>query len=96
MKITSVNVIECKPNVMGKVVCVRINTDTEIYGYGEVGLSYGVAHYAAVGIARDYGQLIIGMDPLKPELIWETIFRSTFWGMGGGTVITSPDSEPPG
>ena len=28
MKITSVNVIECKPNVMGKVVCVRINTDT--------------------------------------------------------------------
>ena len=89
MKITSVNVIECKPNVMGKVVCVRINTDTEIYGYGEVGLSYGVAHYAAVGIARDYGQLIIGMDPLKPELIWETIFRSTFWGMGGGTVINA-------
>ena len=27
MKITSVNVIECKPNVMGKVICVRINTD---------------------------------------------------------------------
>lgn len=37
MKITSVQVIECKPNVMGKVICVRINTDCkEIYGYGEV------------------------------------------------------------
>ncbi len=90
MKITSVDVIECKPNVMGKVVCVRVNTDCkEIYGYGEVGLSYGVAHYAAVGIARDYGQLIVGMDPLKPERIWETLFRSTFWGMGGGTVINA-------
>ena len=90
MKITSVDVIECKPNVMGKVVCVRINTDCEdIYGYGEVGLSYGTAHYAAVGIARDYGQYIIGRDPLKPEAIWESIFRSTFWGMGGGTVINA-------
>lgn len=90
MKITSVDVIECKPNVMGKVVCVRINTEfPEIYGYGEVGLSYGTAHYAAVGIARDYGQFIIGMDPLKPEKIREAIFRNTFWGMGGGTVISA-------
>ena len=90
MKITSVNVIECKPNVMGKVICVRINTDhKDIYGYGEVGLSYGKAHYAGVGIARDFGELIVGMDPLKPELIWETIFRTTFWGLGGGTVINA-------
>ena len=82
MKITSVNVIECKPNVMGKVICVRINTDCkDIYGYGEVGLSYGKAHHAGVGIARDFGEIIVGMDPLKPELVWETIFRSTFWGI---------------
>ena len=75
---------------MGKVICVRINTDhKDIYGYGEVGLSYGKAHYAGVGIARDFGELIVGMDPLKPELIWETIFRTTFWGMGGGTVINA-------
>ena len=66
MKITSVNVIECKPNVMGKVICVRINTDCkDIYGYGEVGLSYGKAHHAGVGIARDFGEIIVGMDPLK-------------------------------
>lgn len=90
MKITSVDVIECKANVMGKVICVRINTDHKgIYGYGEVGLSYGKAHYAGVGIARDFGELIVGMDPMKPELIWETIFRTTFWGLGGGTVINA-------
>ena len=89
MKVTSVDVIECKPNVMGAVICVRVNTDAGISGFGEVGLSYGKAHYAGVGIARDFGALIIGKDPMKIESIWEMIFRSTFWGMGGGTVINA-------
>ena len=90
MKITSVDVIECKPNVMGAVICVRVNTDyKDIYGYGEVGVSYGKAHHAGVGIARDFGQLIVGMDPMKAESIWEMLFRTTFWGMGGGTIINA-------
>lgn len=89
MKITSVDVYELKPNIMGAVICVRINTDEGISGFGEVGLSYGKAHYAGVGIARDFGQLIIGMDPRNNEAIWEHIFRTTFWGMGGGTVINA-------
>ena len=74
---------------MGGVICVRINTDKGISGFGEVGLSYGKAHYAGVGIARDFGALLIGMDPMKIEAIWEHIFRTTFWGMGGGTVINA-------
>ena len=89
MKITSVDVIECKPNVMGSVICVKINTDKGISGFGEVGLSYGKAHYAGVGIARDFGALIVGKDPMKIESIWEMIFRTTFWGLGGGTVINA-------
>ena len=32
---------------------------------------------------------IIGEDPLNIEKIWETIFRKTFWGMGGGTVVNA-------
>ncbi len=89
MKITSIDVFELNPNVMGGVICVRINTDKGISGFGEVGLSYGKAHYAGVGIARDFGALLIGMDPMKIEAIWEHIFRTTFWGMGGGTVINA-------
>ena len=73
MKITSVDVFVCKPNIMGKVVCVRVNTDEGISGFGEVGLSYGKAHDAAVGIARDYAELIIGMDPMKIEKIWTSM-----------------------
>lgn len=90
MKIVSVDVIECAPTSMGdKIICMRINTDEGITGYGEVGLAYGKAHYAGVGIARDYAEVLIGKDPLNTELIWETLFRSTFWGMGSGAVINA-------
>jgi len=40
-----------------------------------------------VGICRDFCQIVIGMDPLNSEKIWDTLHRSTFWGQGGGTVI---------
>ena len=92
MKITSIDVFDfakclnyedCAP------VCIRINTDEGISGFGEVGLAYGNAHNAGVWIVKDFGQLIIGMDPLNSEAIREKLFRTTFWGMGGGTVINA-------
>lgn len=92
MKITSIDVYDfakclyyedCAP------ICIRINTDAGICGFGEVGLAYGNAHYAGVGIIKDFGKLIIGMDPLNSEAIREKLFRTTFWGMGGGTVINA-------
>ena len=89
MKITSVDVFEIKPMNTGAPVVMRVNTDAGISGFGEVGLAYGKAHNAAVGIARDFGQLLVGRDPMKIEEIWENIFRTTFWGMGGGTVINA-------
>lgn len=92
MKITSIDVYDfskclnyddCAP------ICIRINTDEGISGFGEVGLAYGDAHYAGVVIVRDFGSLIIGMDPLRIDAIREKLFRTTFWGMGGGTVINA-------
>ncbi len=89
MKITSVDVFELQPVVRkaAKIIAIRVNTDKGISGFGEVGLAYGQAHYAGIGIARDMAQKIIGMDPMKIEAIWEKLFRTTFWGMGGGAVI---------
>lgn len=92
MKIVSIDVFDfakclnyedCAP------ICIRINTDEGICGFGEVGLAYGNAHYAGIGIIKDFGKLIIGMDPLNSEEIREKLFRTTFWGMGGGTVINA-------
>lgn len=68
-------------------VLVRINTDEGISGWGEAGLAYGKGWRAGLGMVQDFAEVIIGEDPMNVEKIWEKIFRKTFWGMGGGTVV---------
>ncbi|MEL7647255.1 MAG: mandelate racemase/muconate lactonizing enzyme family protein [Sedimentibacter sp.] len=94
MKITSVDIIKAptKDSTSGykwNPVFVRINTDEGISGFGEVGLAYANASQAGFGMAVDFAKLIIGMDPMNNEEIWNKLHRTTFWGMGGGTVIFS-------
>ena len=88
MKITSV---ECylAGGGLGGFVTVKVNTDEGISGFGEAGLAYGKSSEAAWGQCQDFGKLVIGMDPFDTEKIWEHLHRHTFWGMGGGVVITS-------
>lgn len=38
---------------------------------------------------RDLATLIIGMDPLDNEVIWDKLYKSTFWGQNGGPVVFS-------
>ncbi|MBS4959649.1 MAG: mandelate racemase/muconate lactonizing enzyme family protein [Clostridiales bacterium] len=92
MKIVSIDVFDfakCLDYEDCAPICIRINTDEGICGFGEVGLAYGNAHHAGVAIIKDFGQLILGMDPLNAEAIREKLFRTTFWGMGGGTIISA-------
>lgn len=93
MKITSIDII--KAHTGGRAsdgtwwnpIFLKVNTDEGITGYGEIGLAYSDAINAAVGICKDFCQIIIGMDPMNNEKIWDVLHRSTFWGQGGGTVI---------
>lgn len=93
MKITSVEIFDCEVNrkdpkmASFNPVLIRINTDEGISGIGEVGLAYGSASKAAVGIVRDLAKQVIGKDPMRVEALWESLFRGTFWGMGGGPVV---------
>ena len=93
MKIVSVDVMQVPSGNAGasrgdwSPVIVRINTDEGISGFGEVGLAYGKGWRAGLGMVQDFAEVIIGEDPMNIEQIWETIFRKTFWGMGGGTVV---------
>ncbi|MCO4863797.1 mandelate racemase/muconate lactonizing enzyme family protein [Cupriavidus sp. WGlv3] len=93
MKITKVEIFDCEVNrkdaSMAKFnpVLLRVHTDAGISGIGEVGLAYGAGAKAAVGILRDFASFIIGRDPMKVEAIWELLFRTTYWGAGGGPVI---------
>jgi galactonate dehydratase len=70
-------------------VTMKVNTDAGVYGWGEAGLAYGNCSEAAFGQCQDFAKLIIGMDPFNTEEIWEHLHRHTFWGMGGGVVVTS-------
>ena len=89
MKITQVDImtphIEERP--MWRPILCRIYTDEGIYGDGEAALAYGIASPAAAGMIRDLATLIIGMDPLDSEVIWDKLYKATFWGQNGGPVV---------
>ena len=92
MKITKVDILHCKTRLKGGVwrpILIRIHTDAGIYGDGEAALAYGEAQFAAVGIVKNFARMIIGMDPLDHEIIWDKLYRSTFWGQNGGPVINA-------
>ena len=56
----------------------RIYTDEGIYGDGEAALSYGGTRNAAFGIMKDLAPMLIGMDPLDNEVIWQKMYRHCF------------------
>lgn len=91
MKITQVEIfhVHRRPQSGQRPILVKISTDEGIYGLGEAGMAYGKGGSGAVGTIKDFASLIIGEDPFATEKIWETFFKHTFWGQGGGTVIFS-------
>lgn len=91
MKITKVEVfrLPTSNSKMNSPIGCRIHTDAGIFGDGEAGMAYGVGGSAAFGMVCDLAELIIGMDPLQTELIWETLHKKTFWGQNGGAVVYS-------
>ncbi len=92
MKITSVDVYVLDAGAQRgnrHPICCRIHTDEGIFGDGEAGMAYGFGYTAAYGMVIDLARRIIGMDPMKIELIWEKLFKESFWGQGGGVVFFS-------
>ena len=89
MKITHIDIMtpHIQENPMWRPILCRIHTDEGIYGDGEAALAYGIASPAAAGMIRDLATLIIGMDPLDSEVIWDKLYKSTFWGQNGGPVV---------
>lgn len=89
MKITSVDIflLNSEEKMAMHPVIVRVNTDEGISGFGEAALSYGNAANGGFGQIKDFAESIIGWCPFKNEAIWDHLYRDTFWGQGGGTVI---------
>lgn len=89
MKITSIEIIEPRPvNGMRIVIC-KVNSDEDVYGYGEIGVAIGVGATAAKEVIKDIAPMIFGMNPLYNDVIWEKLYKQTFWGVGNGAIIMS-------
>ncbi len=87
MKITSVDVISLKGKGLDmKPAICRVNTDEGIYGYGEAGVAIVTGGVAAYELMKDFSRRIIGMNPLDHEVIWEDLFKNTFWAQGNGAI----------
>jgi len=89
MKITSVDVIELKQTFGMQLVAVRVHCDEGIYGLGEIGVAIGDGGYATTKIIAALSRMILGMNPLENDVIWETMYRKNFWAIGGGGFIIS-------
>lgn len=89
MKITSMEILKLKipeGTQIRPVIC-KINTDEGIYGLGEASVAIVTGAYAAAEMMKDLSRFIIGENPLQHELIWERLFKQSFWGKGNGGVV---------
>ena len=68
------------------MIC-RIHTDEGLYGDGEAAPCYGNAAPGVYGQLAEFASLIIGLDPLDNEVIWDKLYRQTFWGQNGGPMV---------
>jgi L-alanine-DL-glutamate epimerase-like enolase superfamily enzyme len=89
MKIERIEVIalEKDPGCLSRPVLCRITTGEGISGLGEAGVAIGTGAPAAFEQIKDLAPMILGMDPLCHELIWEKMFRQSFWAQGNGAIV---------
>jgi hypothetical protein len=97
LKITKIDVFQVSSpdNPVWRPVLCRVYTDKGIYGDGEAAMAYGVASAGAFGMVQELANLVIGMNPLENEVIWQKMYRSTFWGQNGGGVFTAAMNNTP-
>lgn len=88
MKIRKIDLLLANPVEDGwRPAFCRIYTDTGIFGDGEVALSYGSARLAAFSEMQELAPMLIGMNPLAHEVIWEKLYHNSFFGLNAGPVI---------
>ena len=88
MKITKIDLLYSQPVEDGwRPVFCRVHTDEGIYGDGEVALSFDDITHAAFGMMQDMAKLLIGMNPLEHEVIWDKLYHKTFFALNGGPVV---------
>lgn len=93
MRITSIDAILIPPEEVkfgnSRPVLCRINTDEGISGYGEAGATFFIGSDAVFALIQEMAPMILGMDPMYNEVIWEKIYNNGYWTKGNGAIIYS-------
>lgn len=91
MKITSVDImtLQSKSISMSCPVLCRIHTDEGLYGYGEAGATFILGSRSVFAMLREMAPRIIGMDPLRTEVIWNKLYEECYWTKGNGAILFS-------
>jgi galactonate dehydratase len=84
MKVTGVHTIETWGEPRNWVF-VKVETDTDLFGWGEATLEGKEATMRAC--VQELGQMLIEQDPLSVEHHWQALYRHGFWR--GGAVLNS-------
>lgn len=84
MKITAIKTYPINVG-SGSQLVIKIETDTEIYGWGASGLSG--RELAVVGAINHFRPLLIGKDPNQIGAIWQDLYRGQYFE--GGRVLTA-------
>ena len=90
MKITHIDVMQLDGGdalARWRPVVCRIHTDEGIYGDGETAPASTLTPPTCFSLIRELAPLIIGMDPLENEVIWNKLYKTIYWGQNGGPII---------
>ena len=89
MVITKVEIIQIRREAARRPVLCRVHTSEGIYGCGETQLARTFASDPVFEALRELSSLVIGMDPMAHEVIWEKLRRNSYWGMSGSLIFLS-------
>ena len=84
MKITNIKTFPVFVGRRNQLV-VKVETDTEIYGWGEAGLSK--RELAVAEAIKHYSAILVGKDPMQIGALWQLMYRSQYFE--GGRVLTA-------
>ncbi|MCL0105577.1 mandelate racemase/muconate lactonizing enzyme family protein, partial [Dehalococcoidia bacterium] len=77
MKVTEIKNFPIRDNEGKNYFIIKIETDADIYGLGEVGIpAWGGAIAKAV---EHLSEIVIGQDPFSTEKLWQHMFRGGFF-----------------
>jgi galactonate dehydratase len=70
------------------IYIVKLETDEGIYGVGEMALAYAFGGKGCVAAAGEFIEnFVLNADPFEIELIWNRMYRNSFWAQGGGPIV---------